>query len=55
MDQIRIEDDIDSKQGNIFKYGRSIYTNIDLLKNGSKDILPNGREIIELCYMLMVH
>ena len=32
MDQIRIEDDVDSKQGNIYKYGRSVYTNIDLLK-----------------------
>ena len=51
MDQIRIEDDVDSKQGNIYKYGRSVYTNIDLLKNGSKDILPNGREI----YRIMLH
>ena len=51
MDQIRIEDDIDSKQGNIYRYGRSVYTNIDILKNGSKDILPNGREI----YRIMLH
>ena len=51
MDQIRIEDDIDTKQGNIFKYGRSVYTNVDLLKDGSKDVLPNGREI----YRIMLH
>ena len=51
MDQIRIEDDVDSKQGNIFKYGRSVYTNIDILKDGSKDILPNGKKI----YRIMLH
>ncbi len=51
MDQIRIEDDVDTKQGNIFKYGRSVYTNVDLLKDGSKDVLPNGREV----FRIMLH
>lgn len=51
MEQVALEDDIDAKQGNIYKYGRSVFTNINVLEDGVQENLPNGNTV----YRLMLH
>ena len=51
MEQIELEDAVDAKQGNIYKYGRSVYTNVDVVRDGLKEELPNGNTI----YRIMLH
>ena len=48
MEQVSLEDDIDAKQGNIYRYGRSIFTNINVLQDGIQESLPNGNIVFRL-------
>ena len=51
IEQIELEDAVDAKQGNIYKYGRSVHTNVDVVRDGLKEELPNGNTI----YRIMLH
>ena len=51
MEKIALEDEVDAKNGNIYRYGRSIYTNINILNDAKKETLDDGSKL----YRIIVH
>ena len=51
MEKIALEDEVDAKNGNIYRYGRSIYTNINILNDAKKETLDDGSKL----YRIIIH